>query len=128
MTKNTAKKWRKANPKRWMQDVSKAQKAMWSREREGVYLLVTTKGLYVGCTDKYNSRIQQHRNSNFKGNMKYKDAKIILHTLLVEENDRKKRLELEKKWIKKLRPALNQVHNPDWKKTSISGGGYEKSS
>lgn len=116
MTKHTAKKWRKDNPKRWAKDVYKAQLAMFKRQRKGVYLLITDKGLYVGATDKYENRIWQHRNSKFKGNMLNKNAKVLYATLLVEENNRKKRLELEKKYIAKIRPALNKLHNPDYYK------------
>lgn len=119
MTKPTAKKWRAKYPKRWSEDVHKAQKAMFSRDRKGVYLLITSKGLYVGQTDKYEHRVKQHRNNNYKGNMKYKGATVFYATLLVEENNAKKRRELEKKWIKRLRPALNKEYNPDWKKPGL---------
>ena len=128
MTKHTSKKWRKANPKRWMQDVTKAQKAMFERHREGVYLIVSTKGLYIGQTDKYEHRIYQHRNSNFKGNVKYKGAKVLFATLLVEEYDPVKRREIEKKYIQLLRPALNIAANPDWEKEKRIGGKYIRKS
>jgi len=126
MTKATSKRWRKANPKRWIEDVSKAQKAMWGRQREGVYLLLTTKGLYVGQTDKYESRLNQHRFSNFKGNMKYKGAKILYTTLLEQVKDKDQRLEREKYWIQKLKPALNKQFNPDWIKEKKVGCKYIK--
>ncbi len=126
MTKATAKRWRKDNPERWIKDVSKAQKAMWGRQREGVYLLLTTKGLYIGQTDKYEARIHQHRSSNFKGNMKYKGAKILYNTLLEEITDRQERLDREKFWIKKLKPNLNKMFNDNWEKEKRVGGKYIK--
>lgn len=116
MTKHTAKKWRENNPERWSADVYKAQRSMFRRDKQGVYLLITDKGMYIGQTDKYKHRLWQHRNSHFKGNMLHKDAKIVYATLLIEEKDRAKRLELEKYWINKLRPALNKLHNPDYGK------------
>ena len=125
MTKATAKRWRKDNKDRWLIDVRKAQKAMWKRDKQGVYLLITSKGLYVGQTDKYQARINQHRNSEFPGNMKAKGAKVYYATLLIEEKNRDKRLKLEAKWIKKLRPNLNQVYNPDYERKS-RGGEYTK--
>lgn len=128
MTKHTSKKWRKENPKQWKEDVVKAQKAMYKRQREGVYLIVSTKGLYIGQTDKYEHRIQQHRTSNFKGNVKHKGAKVLFATLLVEEYDPVKRREIESKYIKLLRPALNKRDNPDWEKEKRVGGKYIKKS
>ena len=128
MTKHTSKKWRKDNPKRWSEDVVKATKAMFERHREGVYLIVSTKGLYIGQTDKYEHRIYQHRNSNFKGNVKYKGAKVLFATLLVEEYDPVKRREIEKKYIQLLRPALNIAANPDWEKEKRIGGKYIRKS
>lgn len=124
MTKATAKKWRKKNPKRWNEDVAKAQKAMFGRQREGVYMLVTTKGLYIGQTDKYEHRIHQHRNSKFKGNAKHKGAKVLFHMLIVEEYDRNRRREIEQFWINLLKPTLNKVHNPDWEREKKIGGKY----
>lgn len=126
MTKHVAKKWRKDNPRRWAKDVAKAQKAMWKRDKQGVYLLITSKGLYIGQTDKYQARVNQHRASSFKGNMKHKGAKVFYATLLVEEKDPVRRRALEKKWIKKLRPNLNKEHNPDWKRENKPGGKYIK--
>jgi len=128
MTKATSEKWRKENPKRWSEDVMKATKAMFKRHREGVYLIVSTKGLYIGSTDKYEHRIYQHRNSNFKGNVKYKGATVLYSTLLVEESDPVKRLKIEKKYIELLRPALNKRDNPDWEKEKRVGGKYIKKS
>lgn len=124
MTKHTSKKWRKQNPEQWKQDVKKAQQAMYDRDREGVYILITTKGLYVGKTDKYQHRVQQHRNNNFKGNVKAKGAKVLANFLLEEINDPKQRSIRERYWINKLKPALNRVGNPDYKKTF--GNKYEK--
>lgn len=124
MTKPIAKKWRKKNPEQWSKDVQKAQKAMFERDRKGVYLLITSKGLYVGSTDKYEHRIRQHRNNDFKGNCKYKGAFVFYATMLEEIDSRKKRLEREKYWINKLKPALNKAHNPDYQKVYL--GGYEK--
>ena len=126
MTKATAAKWRIENKDRWVIDVRKAQKAMWKRDKQGVYLLITSKGLYVGQTDKYQARVNQHRNSNFKGNMKAKGAKVLYATLLVEEKNALKRRELEKKWIRKLRPNLNKEFNPDWEREKKRGGKYIK--
>ncbi len=126
LTKPTAKKWRKKFPDRWKQDVRKAQKDMWDRQREGVYLLITSKGLYIGQTDKYESRIHQHRHSNFNGNMKYKGAKIFYATLLEEINNREERLDREKYWIKKLKPNLNKMYNDDWVREKKQGGKYVK--
>lgn len=126
MTKPIAKKWRKKYPKRWKEDVSKAQKAMFGRQREGVYMLVTTKGMYIGQTDKYEHRINQHRNNDFKGNVKHKGAKVLFHTLIVEESNRKRRLEIEKFWINLLKPALNKVSNPDWEREKRVGGKFIK--
>ena len=113
MTKPTAKRWRKNNKKRWSEDVYKAQRAMFRRDKKGVYLVVTDKGMYVGQTDKYKNRMWQHKNSNFPGNIKHKGANIISSILLVEENDYNKRRALEKVWIRTLRPTLNLLHNPD---------------
>ena len=124
LTKHTAKRWRKDNKKRWYADVKKAQQAMFDRQREGVYLLVTTKGLYIGQTDKYKHRIHQHKHSQFKGNMKHKGAKVLFHYLLEEIYDKQERLEREKFWIDKLRPALNKQFNPSYQK--LFHGSYIK--
>lgn len=112
MTKHTAAKWRVENKQRWIQDVSKAQKAYWNRQRKGVYLLVTTKGLYVGATDKIRSRVTQHLSSSYPGNINAKGAKLITWLVLEQQENKKKRLEAEKKWIKRLNPILNTMHTP----------------
>jgi predicted GIY-YIG superfamily endonuclease len=109
-TKGPAKKWRKNNPERWLQDVKKAQQAMFNRDNEGVYLLITTKGLYVGASDKIHHRVLQHTNSKFRGNVGAKGAKVLYHKILEYESDRDKRLKLEKYWIQKLQPELNVLH------------------
>lgn len=124
MTKHTAKKWRKKNPKRWKEDVKTAQKAMFERDKKGVYMLITNKGMYIGSTDKYKHRINQHKNNDFKGNAKHKGAKVLFSMLIVEENNRKRRMEIEKFWINLLRPALNKQDNPDWKRENKPGGKY----
>ena len=99
---------------------------MFARDKKGVYLLITSKGLYIGQTDKYRHRLMQHRNNDFKGNMKHKGAKVFYATLLKEENNAKKRRELEKYYIQKLRPSLNKVDNPDWEREKKPGGKYIK--
>jgi len=109
MTKHTAKKWRKDNPDAWLKAVHKAQQAFFRRQKKGVYLLVTDKGLYVGSTDKLTSRIAQHKQTQ-PGNIGAKGAKILYTKLLAEEDNRIERLKIEKKWIKTLQPALNQLH------------------
>ena len=129
MTKHTAAKWRKDNPDAWLKAVHKAQTAYFLRQPKGVYLLNTNKGMYVGSSDKLTSRIHQHKNTRFKGNVGYKGAKILSSRILVEEQDRTKRLKLEKEWIKKLQPELNMLHtdkyktffqlNPNWKKERL---------
>lgn len=108
-TKPIAKKWRKDNRKRWNKDVIKATKAMWSRDRKGVYLLVTTKGLYIGATNKLKARIQQH-SSKTKGNVGYYGAKVLFSFVLAYEDNKRKRLDLERKYIEKYQPKLNQMY------------------
>jgi len=109
MTKHTSAKWRKDNPKRWNVIAYKAQKDYWKRQKKGVYLLITTKGLYVGASDKITSRVLQHRGQQ-PGNVGHKGAKIITWFVLEEQNDKRDRLDAEKKWIKRLNPMLNQIH------------------
>lgn len=109
LTKHTSKKWRENNPKKWLVDVKKAQKAMFARDKKGVYILVTSKGLYVGASDKIKTRVQQHRGS-FPGNVAYVGAKILFWWVLKEESNRKKRLGLERKYIENLQPKLNTMY------------------
>ena len=111
MTKHTAAKWRKHNPDRWKKDVHKAVRAWYSRMDKGVYLLITTKGLYVGATDKVRARIAQHR-SNFPGNVASKGAKILFWFILEKEANKKLRHEKEAKWIRRLNPSLNEKQGP----------------
>lgn len=111
MTKHTAERWRKNNPERWRKDVHKSLRAWYSRMNKGVYCLVTTKGLYVGATDKVRARVAQHK-SNFPGNVASKGAKIIFWFILEKESNRKKRFEKEQKWIKWLNPSLNEKTGP----------------
>jgi predicted GIY-YIG superfamily endonuclease len=113
-TKHTAKKWREENPERWLEDVNKATKEYWARQKKGVYLLVTDIGLYIGATDKFDSRVTQHKNKNFKGNVGYKGATIISTSLLEEINDRKLRLQRERYWIEKIQPELNVMYTDRW--------------
>ena len=112
MTKHTAAQWRKDNKEQWLADVHKAQKAYWNRQKAGVYLLITNKGLYVGATDKIRSRVSQHASSKYAGNIKAKGANLITWFVLEVQKDKKKRLAAEKKWIKILNPILNKIHTP----------------
>ena len=106
MTKHTAAKWRKDNPKKWNKAVYKSLNAWYSRMDKGVYLLITTKGLYVGASDKIRARVMQH-GGNQPGNVGIIGAKVITWFVLEKETNRKKRFAKEKKWIKRLKPALN---------------------
>lgn len=121
MTKHTSAKWRKNNPTQWNKDVYKATKAYWGRQKKGVYLLITTKGLYVGCSDKITSRVVQHKSSKFAGNVNSKGAKVITWFVLEEQSDKRKRLDAEKKWIKRLNPMLNKMHTTRFIHSSKKG-------
>lgn len=108
-TKHTAKVWRENNPKKWIKDVQAAQKAMYARDKKGVYILVTTKGLYVGASSKVKSRVQQHRLKH-PGSVGYVGAKILFWWILKEESDKRKRLNFERKYIENLQPHLNTMY------------------
>jgi len=111
MTKATAARWRKNNPERWRKDAHKALRAWYGRMNKGVYCLITTKGLYIGATDKVRARVAQHK-ANFPGNVGSKGAKILFWFILEKESNRKKRFEKEQKWIKLLKPSLNGKTGP----------------
>jgi len=114
MTKHTSAKWRKDNPKEWRQAVHKSLYAWYGRMNKGVYCLITTKGLYVGATDKVKARVAQHK-ANLPGNVGSKGAKILFWFILEKESNRKKRFEKEQKWIKLLKPSLNGKTGPKTK-------------
>lgn len=114
MTKATAARWRKNNPERWRKDAHKALRAWYGRMNKGVYCLITTKGLYIGATDKVRARVAQHK-ANFPGNVGSKGAKILFWFILEKESNRKKRFEKEQKWIKLLKPSLNGKTGPKTK-------------
>jgi len=114
MTKHTSAKWRKDNPKEWRQAVHKSLYAWYGRMNKGVYCLITTKGLYIGATDKVRARVAQHK-ANFPGNVGSKGAKILFWFILEKESNRKKRFEKEQKWIKLLKPSLNGKTGPKTK-------------
>ena len=111
MTKATAARWRKNNPERWRKDAHKALRAWYGRMNKGVYCLITTKGLYIGATDKVRARVAQHK-ANFPGNVGSRGAKILFWFILEKESNRKKRFEKEQKWIKLLKPSLNGKTGP----------------
>jgi len=126
MTKKTSKRWREQNPKKWNKASLKAQHAFLNRQTQGVYLLFTTKGLYVGQTSHIRSRIYQHKTySNSKGNVGGKGAKVLSWMVLEKEENYYRRKLAEAKWIKRLNPALNKVHNTNYKKQG-KGGIYVK--
>lgn len=114
MTKETSKQWRKSNPKAWLKANYKANRAFFDRQKKGVYLLVTDKGLYVGASDKLRSRIQQHK-LKLPGNVGFKGAKILYHKILLEENDKEIRLKKEREFIELLQPELNQLYTHKYK-------------
>jgi len=111
MTKHTSAQWRKDNPKKWSKAAYKALYAWYGRMNKGVYLLITTKGLYVGASDKIRARVMQH-NGNQPGNVQAKGAKVITWFTLEKVSNRKERFAAEQKWIKRLRPALNEKTGP----------------
>ena len=111
MTKHTSAKWRKDNPKKWRKAVHKSLYDWYGRMNKGVYLLITTKGLYVGASDKIRARVMQH-NGNQPGNVGAKGAKVITWFTLEKVSNRKERFAAEMKWIKRLRPALNKKTGP----------------
>jgi predicted GIY-YIG superfamily endonuclease len=117
VTKPIAKKWRKDNPERWIKDVLNAQKLWKERQDGGIYLLQTTDGLYVGQTSCLKTRLAQHEQDQTVGIQALKKTKLLSVTVLKIENDEEKRLNLEKRYIKLLKPELNLMFNPDYKKT-----------
>jgi len=106
MTKKTSKQWRTKNKDKWNKVALKAQRDYLNRQSSGVYLLFTTKGLYVGQTSHIRSRIYQHKNFS-KGNVGSKGAKVLSWIVLQYEDNYYERRKAEKKWIKRLNPALN---------------------
>lgn len=120
-TKDIAKEWRKNNKERNAKLVSKAMKKYYNSQDKGVYCIFTDKGLYVGKSLHVTHRINMHKSTNWPGNVKDKGAQYIRHVILAYDDDDKKLLELEKYWIKRLKPELNKEHNPDWKKDGKNG-------
>ena len=116
VTKPIATKWRKDNPEKWIKDVLHAQKLWKKRQDGGVYLLQTTDGLYVGQTSCLKLRLAQHEQDQMVGIQSLKNTKLLSVTVLKIENDEKKRLSLEKRYIKLLKPELNLMFNPDYKR------------
>lgn len=116
-TKPIAKQWRKENPERWINDVKKAHKAWNSRQDGGVYLLVTTDGLYIGQSNNLKLRLRQHEDGHPIGIEQVKNTKLLYSSVLEIENDPDKRLRIEKRYIKKLKPELNLEHNPNFTRT-----------
>jgi len=123
MTKKTSLQWREKNPDKWNKAAAKAQRDYLNRQSSGVYLLFTTKGLYVGQTSHIRSRIYQHKNYA-KGNVMDKGGKVISWIVLAYEDNYYQRRKLEKKWIERLQPALNIQFN----KNSKIVGTFKKSS
>lgn len=111
MTKKTAKKWRQDYPDKWRHASKMSQRAWLGRQDAGVYLIFTTKGLYVGQSDHIKSRIQEHKLSKRKGCIGYYGAKYLFHVVLEYEDNKKRRLEIEKSYITILKPKLNIRHN-----------------
>lgn len=116
MTKPKAKAWREKYPERWLQDVAKAQKDWRERLDGGVYLLVTTDGLYVGQSSMLQYRLNQHIRDAKVGIQKLKNTKLLYTRILEIENDEEKRIFLEKKYIRLLKPELNFEYNDMFKK------------
>lgn len=114
-TKHTAKKWREDNPEAWKRAAKKASRDWLGRMDAGVYLIFSTKGLYVGQSDHIKARIQEHKISKRKGCIGYKGAKYLFHVVLEYEDDKKKRIEIENYYIDLFRPKLNVYGNPNHK-------------
>lgn len=119
-TKPIAAQWREDFPQRWLKDVKKAHAAWRSRLDGGIYLLVTTDGLYVGESSQLKLRLQQHTRGDNFGIEVMKNTKLLQTHILEIENDTEKRKKLEKKYIKMIKPDLNIEHNSE--KYTKAGG------
>lgn len=111
MTKPNRKKWGIKNPNKLKKANSKAMRDWRDRMVAGVYLLYTTKGTYVGHSESIKWRVMLHQFGNTSGNVASKGAKVLDYIVLEEIDDREKRKQREKYYIKKLRPDLNIQHN-----------------
>ena len=111
MTKPNRAKWGEKNPNKLRKANNKAMRDYRDRMVAGVYLLYTTLGTYVGQSESIRWRVMLHQWGSSAGNVGYKGAEILDYIVLEEVEDREKRKEREKYYIKKLRPDLNVQHN-----------------
>jgi len=110
MTKPNRVKWGSSNPEKLKKANNKAMRDYRDRHTAGVYLLHTTKGTYVGQSESIEWRTILHK-YNTGGNVGGKGAEILSYVILEEIENRAKRMEREKYYIRKLRPDLNVQYN-----------------
>lgn len=108
-TKPIREQWAIDNPERLHKLQYKATRKHLDQQVAGVYMIQTSKGVYIGESDHVKFRISQHRSENQYGSMAGRKAKILQWHIIEEINDKKERLKREKYYIKLLQPVLN-VH------------------
>ncbi len=116
--------WRKENREQWNKSMNSAVKAFKERSTAGIYLLHTDKGRYIGSSKHIQFRVHQHKDSTQKCIVSQMNCKILSYEILEEENDKERRLDLERYYVNELLPELNTIYHPDWYKTST--GQWEK--
>lgn len=100
-------KWSKENPERFDKLTYKAVRNHLDKQKSGIYLIKTDKGLYVGQSKHMKFRVSQQNTYKSPYSVRGKGGTILSWEVLEYVEDREKRKDREKYWIRKLKPALN---------------------
>ena len=107
-TKLIRKQWVEDYPEKARRISKITQRAFIDRQVGGVYLMETTKGIYIGEGKSIPQRLQQHLSLKMRGPLADHNAEFISLTILEEVDDKKERVRKKMEYIELLQPSLNK--------------------
>lgn len=106
-TKPKFEVWRKQKRERFNELARNAMRKYKDRQTQGVYLVKTDKGFYVGCSSQIETRMLQHYNLNQLGCLSERGYTIEDWIILEEVTDSNVLFQVETKWIQMIQPEIN---------------------
>lgn len=91
-----------------------------------VYIMTnSSRTLYTGVTDDLVRRVYEHKNKLIKGfTQKYNITRLVYYEITSDVKAAIQREKQIKGWVRKMKTALIEAANPEWK--DLSEGWYEE--
>lgn len=108
ITKPIREQWVNDYPDKARKITSKAMRDYVDRQIAGVYLMETTKGIYIGQAKSIPQRLSQHLSLKMRGPLADYGGEFISLTILEEVKDDEERKRRKMYYIDLIQPSLNK--------------------